>query len=113
MVVNGEVHAIVSEKVLREVNGYFQRIQGRHYAFLIATLIRKNFEIVSRSDITKEVKKWRGSINEKDLEHLATVKHLKLSELVAYDRDYENHQEYTTPKRFLKKLKLEYSETEY
>lgn len=83
------------------------------YSFLITSLLLKNFGVVYRNEIKSKMQKWRGKIKEKDLEHIATVKMLKLEYLVAYDRDFENFEEYYTPKQFLDKIGVKSMPTEY
>ena len=69
--------------------------------------------LVLRDEIGDEIKRWKGKIKDKDLEHLATVKYLDLEYLVAYDQDFEGIDEYITPKQFIKKLGLNGASTEY
>ena len=64
--------------------------------------------------VEKELAAWRGKIKEKDLEHLATAKALKLKFIVALDRDFEPFEEYCTPKEFVEKiLKIRGFQTDY
>ncbi len=70
-------------------------------------------EIVKRDAVQEEIPKWKGKIKDKDLEHLATVKHLGLKYLVALDEHYKGFEEYKTPKEFIESLEMKPSDTEY
>lgn len=113
LILEGELEAVISEKVMEEVRNYFRRRKGSEYAFLVTMLLLRNFSIVYRHDIKDEIGKWKEKINRKDLEHIATVKMLKLEYLIAYDRDFEGFKEYLTPKKFLKKIGIKTKSTEY
>ncbi len=113
LIFEGKLEAIISEKVMDEVRNYFRRRKGGDYAFLVTTLLLRNFSIVYRHDIKGEMERWKEKINRKDLEHIATVKMLKLKYLIAYDRDFEGFREYLTPKQFLRKIGYKVKSTEY
>jgi predicted nucleic acid-binding protein len=110
---SGKITVVVSEKVIEEIRKYFityfdKDIWSSVFAHL-SVLVR----IVYRGEIAEEKARWKGQIKEKDLEHLATVKTLKLEYLVSYDDDFEGFVEHRTPKKFLKELGLKESRTEY
>ncbi len=114
LVLRGKVRAVVSEKVLYEVKNFLLYKHSERLAYGFEMVIRKNFEVIPVNDVRKEMNKWREKIKEKDLEHLATAKHLGLKYIVAFDRDFESFSEYFTPKQFVEKiLKMKPFETEY
>ena len=109
----GQMQGIVSEKVVEELKRYFINYHSERIWFETEVIMKTKYTIVPKENIETEIRKWNGKIKEKDLEHLATVKHLKLDTLIAFDRDYKPFPEYITPKQFMKKLGLKPSETEY
>ncbi|MBI5635438.1 PIN domain-containing protein [Candidatus Micrarchaeota archaeon] len=114
LVQEGKLSGVVSEKALAEVKRVFSLRKNERFLFLLEKIIRKNFEVVPRSEIGREIKYWRGKIKEKDLEHLATAKNRKVKYIIALDRDFEKFAEYHTPKKFVEKaLKIRGFETEY
>ena len=70
-------------------------------------------QIIEKDFIEEEIKRLRGAIKEKDLEHIATVKALYLKYLVGFDRDFKPFKEYFTPKKFVKEFGLKAKETEF
>jgi predicted nucleic acid-binding protein len=108
-----KINAFVSEKVLEEVKSYFRRKRSRDYAYLIELLLRKNCKVVYNYEVQEIMAALKGKIKEKDLEQLAAVRKFNLRHLVGYDRDFENFDEYITPKQFIQKLNLKAYETEY
>jgi predicted nucleic acid-binding protein len=113
LVLEEKLEAVTCEKVIKEVKLYFTRRRNRNYAFLIENLIRKNFYVIGREQVMEQMQKWKGKIKEKDLEQVASVKTLGIRYLIAYDRDFEELEEYITPKRFIKSLGIKFYETEY
>lgn len=107
------LEAFTSEKTLLEVRNYFKRSSSERTAYFAQQLVKREFKIIALSGIQEEMRKWRGKIKEKDLEHLAAAKHAKLGFIVAFDRDFEPFEEYRTPKQFLQQLGLKPRETEY
>jgi predicted nucleic acid-binding protein len=57
--------------------------------------------------------KYKKLIKDKDLEQLAVVKKLGIKFLVAYDRDFENFEEYITPNAFIKELGIKSASSDY
>ena len=102
-----------SEKTLREVNSYFSAHGTEREAYFVQQLVRREFTIVPLEKIMPQIRKWRGRIKEKDLEHLATAKALRLPFIVAFERDFRTFKEYRTPKQFLQGLVIKHLETEY
>lgn len=102
-IARGEVKAVINEKVVDEVVRYFGRRKGRHFAYLIASQLRRVCEVKQRQDYAGGIENWKGQINEKDLEHLASAKTFKL-EIIAFDADFQSFEEYHTPKQFVEVL---------
>ncbi len=110
----GKITVLVSEKVIEEMKKYFLAYHGRDVWASVFRHLSPLVRIVFREDLPKEeIKKWRGKIKEKDLEHLVTVKTLKLEFLISYDRDFKSFEEHLTPREFIRKLGLRESDTEY
>ncbi len=105
--------AIISAKVVREVHRYFRLYYDRQTANNYRFFLLQACKVVEAADIQPEIRRWRGKIKEKDLEHLATAKALELERLVAFDKDFEGFPEYTTPKQFIASLGLKPAKTEY
>jgi predicted nucleic acid-binding protein len=57
--------------------------------------------------------KYKQLIKDKDLEQLATVKKLGIKYLLSYDRDFEDFDEYITPKAFIKEMGFKAAMSEY
>ena len=102
-IANGNVKAVINEKVIKEVVRYFRRRKGRHIAYLIESQLRILCEVKQRHDYASEIEKWKGKIKEKDLEHLATAKKFDLK-IVAYDTDFMPFEEYYIPKQLVEDL---------
>lgn len=114
LVVAKKLQGVISEKALVESKRIFALNKKEGFLYLLELNLRRNFQVVKVQDVQKEMQKWRGKIKEKDLEHLATAKALKLPYIVAFDRDFEPFPEYYTPKRFVEKvLNLKAFETDY
>ncbi len=109
----GRISVIVSEKVLEELKKYFLIYYDEDVWFSVFKHIITSTEIVKRDDIQDEIPKWLGKIKDKDLENLATVKHIGLKYLVALDEHYQNFEEYVTPREFLASMGIKPSDTEY
>lgn len=69
--------------------------------------------VVLSADVKKEMTKYKKLIKDKDLEQLATVKKFGIKFLVAYDRDFENFEEYITPKSFVKEIGIKSASSDY
>ena len=109
----GEIKVVISEKVIDELRKYFINYYNKDVWSKVLRHITTIAVVILRDEIGDEIKRWRGKINDKDLEHLATVKYLGLRYLVSYDRDFESIDEYITPKKFIKKLGMKEANTEY
>ena len=101
MLNGGEMEAVVSELAVIEVMRYFKKYHGKDLASKFRDYILQSCELVLRDEIPAAVETLHGSIKDKDLEHLATVRTLGLKYLVSYDDDFIGHEEYVTPRDFL------------
>lgn len=109
----GQVEALTSERVLREVQAYFKKFHNKDLASAFRDYILRTCTIIFHSDLKKEITKYKNQIKDKDLEQLAAVKKLGIKFLVAYDRDFEGVEEYITPRTFLKELGIKTTASEY
>lgn len=107
----GEIDAIISPRVIKEVKRYFEK----YYTFDLARKWRKYLFDVCKIVHSDEsmIKQYQGKIKEKDLEQLVVVKQMGLRYLIAYDRDFVGFEEYIKPKSFLQMLCMKTQETEY
>lgn len=99
-----KIDATASEKALIEVSRVLSMKKEAPFVRLVQNVIQKNCTIVPISQIGKEMQQWRGKIKEKDLEHLATAKHVNADYIIAFDRDFEPFKEYRTPRRFVQEI---------
>ena len=60
-----------------------------------------------------EMNKYKGKIKEKDLEQIAVTKELNIKYLIALDRDFNDFEEYITPRKFIKSMNLKEANIEY
>ncbi|MDH5768831.1 MAG: PIN domain-containing protein [Nitrospirota bacterium] len=109
----GQIEAVISERVLREVQAYFKKFYNKDLAATFRDYLLRTCTVVLSSDVKKEMAKYKKLIKDKDLEQLATVKKLGIKFLVSYDRDFEKIEEYITPKAFLKEMGIKTSSSNY
>ncbi len=109
----GEIEAIVSERVLKEVIKYFQKHHNIRLARLYRRFLLESCMVIQRESVLDEIEYYKNKIKEKDVEQIAVVKKLGIKYFIAYDRDFEEFEEYTTPKGFLKIMKIKNEEAEY
>ena len=113
MILEGKLEGIINEKVIEEVRRYMNRRRGRHFAYLIESILRTHFELHYIYEIEDEMRKWEGKIKRKDLEHIATVKQFGIPYLIALDVDFTDFKEYYTPKEFLNELGIKGFDIDY
>ncbi|MBI5225052.1 PIN domain-containing protein [Candidatus Micrarchaeota archaeon] len=109
----GKIKGYASETTLAEIGNFFDFNYDEITKHKAIADISANLKIIQISEITSEREKWLGTIKEKDLDHLATAKFLKLKYIIAVDRDFEPFPEYRTPKQFLKEIGYQYALTDY
>lgn len=109
----GQIEAVISERVLREVQAYFKKFYSKDLAANFRDYLLKTCSVILSADVKKEMAKYKKLIKDKDLEQLAVVKKLGIKFLVAYDRDFENFEEYITPNAFIKELAIKSASSDY
>ena len=109
----GEIEAIISEQVLKEVTRYFEKFHNIKLARRFRRYLLDNCIVIMKNDLLDMIDKVKGQIKEKDLEQLATTKKYGIKYLIAYDKDFEAFDEYFTPRRFLEILKQEVTDSEF
>ncbi len=109
----GQIEAVISERVLKEVMTYFKKFYDKDLAATLRDYLLRTCSIVFSGDIRNEMRLYKNQIKDKDLEQLASVKKLGIKFLVAYDRDFEKFEEYRIPKAFIKQLSLKPSPSDY
>ncbi len=109
LIFRAEIEAYITQKVINEVKKFFIRNRGEIVWNAVRTILIRHFKLINNTSYSTE--KYRGMIKEKDLEHLAAFKDLKLDMLIAYDRDFKEISGYTTPKDFLKKINKNFNDT--
>lgn len=100
----GQIEAVISERVVKEVQAYFKKFHSKDLSALFRDYLLRTCVLVFQSDLKSEMLKYKKLIKAKDLEQVATVKKLGIKYLLSYDRDFEPFQEYITPKEFIKEL---------
>lgn len=83
------------------MQAYFKKFHDKDLAALFRNYLLKTCAVVVSTDVKKEMAKYKKLIKGKDLEQLAVVKKLGIKYLVAYDRDFEDFEEYIIPKAFV------------
>lgn len=109
----GRFKAITSEMVVKEIERYFERYHGHKTANLFRRFVASSCIIVPRYVVEDEMKQLKGRIKNKDLEHIAVVKHFGIKYLVSYDRDFEPFSEHTIPKGFVQLFGVKPKKTPY
>ncbi len=103
---------VINRKVAYEVLNVLKGLKDKDFASLSFSFIHSTFEIIPQEQYAEEMEKLRGTIKEKDLEHLAAARSSGIV-IIAYDRDFDGIKEYFTPKEFLKSMKMETFDTIY
>ncbi len=107
LIIHGDIEAHITQKVIIEVKKFFIRNRSEIVWSAVRTILTRHFRLIPDSSYSTE--KYRGTIKDKDLEHLAAFKDLKLDMLIAYDRDFKEISGYVTPKNFLIKINSSYN----
>ncbi|MEK6591422.1 MAG: type II toxin-antitoxin system VapC family toxin [Nitrospinota bacterium] len=108
-----QIEAVISERVLKEVQAYFKKLYDKDLAALFRNYLLKTCVVVFSADVKKEMAKYKKLIKGKDLEQLAVVKKLGIKYLVAYDRDFKDFEEYIIPKAFIVKMGIKPAGSNY
>ncbi len=110
---NGEIEAIISDLVVKEVTKYFEKFHNLQLARKFRRYLLESCIVITRSNVLEKIDELKGQIKDKDLEQLAVTKRYALKYLIAYDRDFDGFEEYITPKEFIEMLKKEINESEF
>jgi len=105
--------AVISEQVIKEVVDYFRRYYSRELAYLFRRYLSGACSIILSEDLKNDIESYKDKINIKDIEQVVATKKLGLKYLVSFDRDFEEFEEYTIPKKFAEVLGLESVNSEY
>ena len=109
----GQIEAVISERVLKEVQSYFKKFHSKDLAALFRDYLLRTCLIVFPGDLKREMLRYKKLVKDKDLEQVAAVKKLGIKYLVSYDRDFEPFGEYITPKAFIKEAGLKPAASDY
>jgi len=112
MVSRKELIGVINRKVAYEVLHVLKELKNKDFASFSFSFIHSSFEIIPEEQYFEEMQKLRGTIKEKDLEHFAIARSMRI-DIIAYDRDFDGLEGYFTPKGFLKYINLKVYETEY
>ncbi len=109
----GLIEVIISERVLKETQAYFRKFYNKDRSDEFRFYLISSCTVIFPENVKNEISKYRNQIKDKDLEQLAVVKSLGIKFLIAYDRDFNNFEEYITPKAFIETMNLVSSSTNY
>lgn len=103
LLVGGDLHGVVTDRVVREVLGYMRRYYGKDSAGKFRDLILLTCDLLLEEDlpINSELTALVGA---KDAGALAAVRSSGLSPLVSTDSDFEKVPEHRTPREYLQDL---------
>ncbi|MCX9011982.1 MAG: PIN domain-containing protein [Candidatus Methanoperedens sp.] len=112
MISRKELTGVINLKVAYEVLDVLKHIKDKDFASSSFSFVHSAFEIIPEEKYSLEMEKLRGTIKEKDLEHLATAYSMGVA-IIAYDKDFNGKKNYFTPKKFLESMNLKTFDTEY
>jgi predicted nucleic acid-binding protein len=103
MLVGGDVRGFVTDRIVREVMGYFRKYYGKDLAARFRDMILLTCDLVLEEDlrISRDLVKRVGR---KDAGAVAATQEQGLAHLVSTDRDFANVPERRTPREFLLEL---------
>jgi predicted nucleic acid-binding protein len=101
---SGEVHGVVTDRVVHEVMGYFRRHHGKDRASKLRDFILLTCELALESDL--EIgRNLRDLVGPRDAGAVAATRTLGLAVLVSTDSDFAPIPERLTPKAFLQTIR--------
>ena len=109
----GQIEAVISSRVFTEVLNYFNKYHGEKLSKHFRRYLSQSCFLIPAKFAEDIMEKLKGQIKEKDLEQIAVVRKLSITHLVAYDRDFKEFKEYTTPKEFIELMGINASDTDY
>ncbi|MBI4919573.1 type II toxin-antitoxin system VapC family toxin [archaeon] len=108
-----ELQAVISDRVIIEIYRYLKKYYNKKLADTFRKYLLETCIVIIKELVADKMIELKNKIKEKDLEQISVVKKLNLKYLISYDRDFENFEEYKTPKEFLIALSTDYEETEF
>ena len=103
MAAAGELQGVVTDRVVREVMGYFRSHYGKDLAARFRDFILLTCDLVIETDL-RIPRRVVALVGRKDAGALATVILLGLAHLVSTDRDFAGIKEHRTPRAFLTEM---------
>jgi len=103
MAAAGELRGVVTDRVVREVMGYFRSHYGKDLAARFRDFILLTCELVIEADL-RIPRRVVALVGRKDAGALATVLGLGLAHIVSTDRDFAGTKERRTPRAFLTEI---------
>jgi predicted nucleic acid-binding protein len=101
--VGGELHGVVTDRVVREVMGYMRRHYGKDLAGKFRDLMLLTCELLLEEDLPIDPE-LSALVGAKDAGAVAAVQSSGLSRLVSTDSDFAKVPEHRTPREFLREL---------
>jgi predicted nucleic acid-binding protein len=103
LLVAGEVHGVVTDRVVREVMGYMRRYYRKDLAGKFRDLILLTCDLALEEDLSFN-SELSALVGRKDAGALAAVRSVGLSRLVSTDSDFAKVPEHRTPREYLQEL---------
>ncbi len=103
LLASGEIRGVVTDRIVREVTGYFRREHGKDQAVRGRDFILITCEPVLEADLTIP-HAIATLVGRKDAGALAATRGLGLSRLVSLDRDFVEVPECRTPREYLSEI---------
>jgi predicted nucleic acid-binding protein len=103
LLVEGDVHGVVTDRVVREVMGYMRRYHGKDLASRFRDLILLTCDMVLEEDLAIDPG-LSALVGRRDAGALAAVRASGLSKLVSTDSDFAKVREHVTPREYLAEL---------
>ena len=99
--VAGDIEGVVTDRIVREVMGYFRRHYGKDLAGKFRDVILLTCNLLLEADL--EIREQdRRAVGRKDAGALAATRALGLGNLVSTDEDFSGIPEWRTPRDFLR-----------
>lgn len=99
--VRGELGGVVTDRVVREVIGYFRKHYGKDLAARVRDVVLLTCDLVLEADLDIR-REYIALVGRKDAGALAAVRDRGLARLVSTDSDFEGVPERRTPREFVR-----------
>jgi len=103
LLVGGELHGVVTDRVVREVMWYMRRYYSKDVAGKFRDLMLLTCELLLEEDLSID-SELSALVGAKDAGALAAVRSSGLSRLVSTDSDFAKVPEHRTPREYLQEL---------